>query len=198
VSHSLAERPVVLVDMDGVLADFDQELIERLHARHPAVPRIITRANFYVSDDYAEHADLVRSISNEAGFFDSLPMIEGALEGWQRILESGYHPRICSSPIRTNPYSKSEKLGWLEQHFAPVFGRLVVDEAIITSHKEEHSGIALVDDRPELANADRAPWQHIVFDTPYNRHVQQPRLYGWRDSNLLQLLQAAEIQFDQR
>lgn len=186
------ETPIVLVDMDGVLADFDKEVLQRLQDRHPHIPIVPERANFYVADDYPEHAALVRAISNEEGFFDSLPMVDGALDGWQRIIDLGYMPRICSSPIRTNPYSAPEKLGWLERHFAPVFGHWVVDQAIITRNKHKFEGIALIDDRPKLKGSDQAVWQHIIFDRPYNQNSPEPRLLGWDDPNLAHVLKAAQ------
>lgn len=52
---STHERPTVLVDMDGVLADFDAEAIARLQERHPNIPLLDTRINFYLSDDYPAH-----------------------------------------------------------------------------------------------------------------------------------------------
>lgn len=198
MSNCNPEALTVLVDMDGVLADFDLEIANRLAARHPHIPLAVSRTNFYVSEDYPEHAKLIKAMSDEEGFFASLPLVDGALNGWQQIIDCGYRPRICSSPISTNPYSKAEKLGWLEEHFVPVFGSWVVDQAIITKHKEEYDGIALIDDRPEVRNADMATWQHIIFDRPYNQHSRQPRLYGWGDGNLLQLLGAAEVRFGQR
>ena len=190
------EIPIVLVDMDNVLADFDQRILDQIAERHPDIA-IAARQNFSISDDYPEHVDVIRAMSDEAGFFKSLPVVEGALEGWQHILDGNYLPRICSAPISTNPYSKVEKLGWLEEHLAPVFGSWVVDQAIITKHKEAYTGIALIDDRAELRNAYKATWQHIVFDRLYNQHSRQPRLYGWRDRNLLRLLNAAAIRSTQ-
>ncbi|HEU4914886.1 MAG TPA: hypothetical protein VFT16_05830 [Candidatus Saccharimonadales bacterium] len=186
------EAPTVLVDMDGVLADFDQEIQSRLANRHPSIP-IAPRSNFYIAQDYPEHVDLVRSLSDEEGFFISLPVVDNALDGWQRILSNGYTPRICSSPIRTNQRSRQEKLGWLEREFVPIFGKWVVDQAIIAKDKAAYDGIALIDDRPGLQSADTASWQHIIFDRPYNKQSRQPRLYGWKDSNLLHLLKAAEV-----
>jgi 5'-nucleotidase len=183
--------------MDSVLSDFDQEVQNRLTERHPDIP-LVPRANFRISEDYPAHTQMVRAMSNEPGFFASLPLVDHALEGWQRMLSAGYHPRICSSPLSTNPHCEEEKMGWLETHLVPVFGRLVVDQAIITKNKEKYDAIALVDDRPEIENAGRATWQHIIFDQPYNVRSPQPRLYGWRDSNLLGLLRAAEIQYRQR
>ncbi len=179
----------VLVDMDGVLAGFDKEVLNRIEARYPHIPLLGARQNFYVSDDYPEHAQLVRELSDEQGFFDSLPLVDDALEGWERIIDLGYKPRICSSPISTNPNSRIEKLDWLRRHFTPVFGSVVVEQAIITKDKHEVDGIALIDDRPEIRHANEASWKHVIFDQPYNQHVPGLRLNGWLDEALPEVLE---------
>lgn len=187
--------------MDGVLADFDAEVHSRVAERHPDIrpldpfPEI---PDFYVSRHYPEeHYDTVRGISNEQGFFASLPMIPDAAYGWERVMRLGFRPQICSSPISTNPYSKEEKLGWLEENLAPLFGSWVVSTAIITRDKHLVSGAVLIDDRPAIQHAETATWQHIIFDQPANRGITGPtirRLKTWRDPNLPQLLrQSAQI-----
>ena len=184
----------VLVDMDGVIADFDKEVELRLKNRYPEIQITETRKKFYISDDYPEHSLLIRSISDEQGFFETLPLVDNALEGWQRIIDLGYHPVICSSPLGTNPYSKAEKLNWLRQHFSPIFGQWVVNQAIITPDKHLFGGIALIDDRPVLKNSDIATWKHILFDQEYNKDVtNKARLYGWLDDALPELLEVASI-----
>ena len=188
----------VLVDMDGVLARYDTEVIARLKKLHPQIPIIQERTNFYIADDYGEQSQLVRDIADQEGFFESLPVGIDALAGWQRLIDYGYHPRICSSPKLTNPYSEAEKLAWLRRHFAPHFGEWVADEAIITRDKHLYDGIALIDDRPEVHSASEATWQHIIFDKPYNQHVAAPRLRGWLDDNLSELLDAAAKEYAQR
>jgi 5'-nucleotidase len=183
-------KPIILIDMDGVLADFDAEIANRVKNRHPHIALLETRDNFYLSEDYPEYKALIRAISNEAGFFESLPLIDHAIEGWQRIIDLGYHPRICSSPIRSNPHSESEKRAWLQRHFSPLFGDSVATDAIITSDKHLFEGLALIDDRPELRNANNASWQHIIFDQPYNQTVDKPRIHGWLDTELAATLRA--------
>ena len=181
--------PIVTVDIDGVLADFDGEVKSRLKERHSNIPILETRENFYISDDYPEHRLKVRAISDEEGFFESLPLVKNALEGWQRLIDLGVHPLICSAPIQSNPFSKVEKLNWLQQHFVPVFGEWVVDQAIITSDKHLFHATALIDDRPQMKNAEMATWKHIIFDQPYNRDIlNQPRLHGWLDEALPEIL----------
>jgi 5'-nucleotidase len=185
-------KPIILIDMDGVLADFDTEIATRVKNRHPHIALLETRDNFYFSEAYPEYKTLIRAISNEAGFFNSLPLIDHALEGWQRIIDLGYQPRICSSPIRSNPHSESEKRAWLQRHFGPVFGDSVATDAIITSDKHLFDGLALIDDRPEVRNTADASWQHIVFDQPYNQTVDKPRIHGWLDTNLAAILHAVQ------
>lgn len=190
-NHTLSERQTVLIDMDGVQADFDSEVMERMTQQYPFIPLLGVRRNFYISDDYPEHRKLVLEISNEPGFFTSLAVVDNALEGWQRVIDLGYQPQVCSSPITANPRSEVEKLRWLQQHFAPVFGQYVVDTAIITKNKHEHNGVALIDDRPVVSRAAEANWQHIVFDKPYNQGTAGLRQYGWLDPNLADLLETA-------
>lgn len=196
------EQPekTVLVDMDGVKAKFDTHVINQLLKRYPDLPLLPQRENFYVGDDYPGLSDDVREIIMQPGFFRSLPVMEGAVEGIQTIIDAGYTPRICSSPIRNHPTCKAEKLAWLDDFFVPHFGAWVVETAIITRSKEEHDGIALIDDRPDvLALQHFAPWRHIMFDHPFNRrYATDFRLYGWDDSNLPNLLYACEELYLQR
>lgn len=185
----------VLVDMDGVIADFDGRVRSIMADEHPHIELVEPQQNFYVADDYPEHRELVRAVSRRQGFFESLPVMPGAFDGWQRLLDLGYHPQICTSPIVTNLTCESEKLGWLAKHFAPVFGDWVVDEAVVTSTKHLQDGIALIDDRPGLHLADQATWQYVVFDQPYNQHYHQGtehlRLRGWYDRELPAILDRA-------
>ncbi|MEI6054007.1 MAG: hypothetical protein WCQ49_01425 [Candidatus Saccharibacteria bacterium] len=182
---------IVLVDMDGVLVDFDGEVLRRMKTEFPYIKQLEEREKFYVSDDYPEHSELVRYISDQPGFFEALPLLDNAIEGWQRMVDLGYDPRICSSPMRSNPYCTSEKLVSIRKHLVPIFGELALVNAIISREKAEHNGIALIDDKPEIVNIEKASFTHIVFDQPYNRHVTNPRIKGWLDDNLERHLEQA-------
>jgi len=183
-------RPVVLIDMDGVIADYDQGIINQLTERYPEIPIKKTRINWYISDDYPEHNKLLRDISDEPGFFENLPLVENAIEGWQRLIDLGYHPVICSAPQQSNPHCKIEKLNWLRRVFVPVFGELIVDQAIIDKNKHLHGSFAIIEDNPTVPNADLALWQQILFNQPYNQNSQvELRMYGWLDKELPRLLE---------
>jgi len=178
----------VLVDMDGVLADFDSQVLHTMTQRHPEIPIRSVRENFQISDDYPAHFKIVSAISDAKGFFELLQPVENAIDGWRRLISLGYHPRVCSSPMKANPGSADEKLRWLAKHFAPVVGNSIVDEALITNDKYLADGRVLIDDRPQIKNYERAKWTHLIFDQPFNRHVQGPRLHGWLDEGLPTIL----------
>lgn len=192
------ELPVVLVDMDGVLANFDAELLSRVALRYPHIPHLEPEKStfFYTHENFdPEHQDLVHKLCLEEGFITSLPMIPGALDGWERIINAGYRPRICSSPLPT-AHCEIEKRDWLRQHFVPRFGAWVVDTAIITRHKQLVDGVALIDDRPPpLRDSDEATWEHIIFDRACNRGADTAeyiRITNWADPELPEKLALAE------
>lgn len=187
---------IALIDMDGVLADFDGAFHEQVRTTYPEITMLDPLPeppDFYAAKYYPEqHYQTLRAISNSEHFFASLPVMPGAIEGWQRVIDEGFRPQICSSPIGSNPYSKQEKLGWLEEHFAPVFGSWVVETAIITSDKHLSGGALLIDDRPNIRHAESAPWNHVIFDQPCNRHIETNlRLQNWFDPNLGSILRTA-------
>lgn len=193
---TIPEGPVVLVDMDGVLADFDAAFHEAVREQYPhatMLDPLPDPPSFYASQAYpGQFQSELRAISDAEHFFARLPVMPDAVEGWQRIIDEGFQPQICSSPIKSNPYSKVEKLGWLEEHLAPVFGSWVVETAIITSEKFKHPGAVLIDDRPDMPNSALASWQHVLFDQPCNRHVETDlRLSSWNDPNLGSILRKA-------
>jgi 5'-nucleotidase len=184
----------VLVDMDGVMADFEAPNNALVAAC--GVRPIVDRQDFYYADSYRDFPDVLETIYAEnrrPGFFRNFPVVDDAVEGWQRIMEAGFVPRVCSSPIEDHPTVIDEKKAWLAEHFAPRFGSWVVDTAIFNRDKSGYDAIAMIDDRPTLRNIESARWRHIVFDQSYNRQVETDfRLHGWRDERLGTLLRAAQ------
>lgn len=168
--------------MDGVLADFDGAVLQSL----PSPIERVARTNFYIARDYPQHLAEVKAVYSHPDFFYNLSPVAGAVEGWQRLLEFGYTPRVCTAPLTLNPKSVDGKISWLQKYLVPHFGTGIVDQAIIDKRKFDYDAFALIDDRPDVdTNGGKASWQHIVFDQPYNQAaLSQRRMFGWADPNL--------------
>lgn len=185
-SDSASSR-TVLVDMDGVLADFDSAVLAHLRTL-PGFAAAPARINWSVGDDYPMHRDEVEDYITRERFFASLPLVQDAAAGWQRIIDAGYAPRVCTAPLTANRHCEAEKREWVVRHLVPLFGPTVAEEMIVTAVKADYAGIALIDDRPTIHHAAVASWQHVVFDRPYNGTSAGPRLRGWRDPRLPRIL----------
>ena len=181
---------IFLIDQDGVMADFDGEVVRRMTERHPDIQQLASASanpQFYTALNYPEEArDTVWGISNEAGFIESLPLVPGVQEGWERLRSAGFWLRVCTAPLpeKYMPTCRAEKIAWLTHHF----GRAVAEQAIFTTRKHEQQGVGLLDDKPEITNAKKARWHHVIFDRPCNRDddTNRLRVVGWDDPDLVE------------
>ena len=93
---------LILLDQDGVLADFDRGFLEEWRRQFPDEPWVplAERKSFYVRDDYpSELREKVESIYNAKSFILNLPHIEGAIEAVNDLLALGHEIRVCTSPL---------------------------------------------------------------------------------------------------
>lgn len=163
----IEQAKTVLYDMDGVMVDFDTAALAKI----PEIERV-ARVSFYVADDYSgKQAELIKDVYNAPGFFESLEAMPGLMESWQSLIENGYHPRVASAPLSSNPTAIEGKIKWLARVMVPEFGPRVVEEAIIDKNKWKYKGLALIDDRfnvPRGINGvDSAEWEHILYGWPH-------------------------------
>jgi 5'-nucleotidase len=175
----------VLIDMDGVMADFDTAATAHLPRNE-----ILNRSNFYVAHDYPmETRPSIEAVYNAPGFFENLQPMPGMIEGWQALIDNGYHPRIASAPLSSNISAIEGKVKWLDRVMVPEFGASVVTEAIIDKDKWKYGGLVLLDDRPDVSMGPEgrnvAEWQHVLFGWTHLNKVPLAqtafRLLSWRD-----------------
>jgi hypothetical protein len=116
-------KPVVYLDMDGVLADFAAGYNERFGTNYQDGELPVPK----------EDPNLAKLQGSD--FFSTLPKFDSAdaLVGMVTRIFGSY--KICSSPLRGDlENSKANKTLWLQQHLRPQPG-----EIVITGRKEKYA-----------------------------------------------------------
>lgn len=173
----------ILVDMDGVIADFDQEFLQRWRKQHPDkfyIP-MEKRTLFYVKDEYPDDLKpLVQEVLLGTDFFATMMPVPGAKEALHEMEASGFEIFICSSPFNTYDNCVLEKYKWVEAFLGPAW----VKKIILTKDKTIINADFLIDDKPTITGVQDEPsWEHILYDRPYNKNVSKRRLTweNWKD-----------------
>ncbi|CAL9701367.1 unnamed protein product [Knipowitschia caucasica] len=187
MSSSGEKRLRVLVDMDGVLADFEGGFLRKFRARFPQEPFISLeeRRGFWVSAQYGELredlCDKAISIWESKDFFLELEPLPGAVEVVKQMSQmENTDVFICTSPIKRYQHCPQEKYAWVEKHLGHDF----LDQVILTRDKTLVSGDILIDDKPDILGVESSPsWEHILFSACHNLHQNCPqrRLTSWAD-----------------
>jgi len=128
-------KPIVYVDMDGVIADFDKN-VHLLGERDPA------RGECACPPEY---------------FFD-LDLFEGAQEALHE-LSKHYEVYILSTPQWKNVLSWTEKVRWIQKHFS----ELLHKRLILSHDKTLLKGDYLIDDRIQDGAFGTFEGEHIHF-----------------------------------
>lgn len=158
---------LVLVDQDGVLADFDRGFNVAWHAKYPDrdVVDLALRRNFHLRDDYPEYYRAeIKDLQASPGFILGLPPVPRALEAVRAMLDAGHDVRICTAPLSRFTHCVPEKFQWVEDHLGPEW----VARIVLTKDKTLVRGDVLIDDKPEVTGGLVPTWEHLVFEAPYN------------------------------
>lgn len=125
----------VYFDMDGVLADFELEAINR-------------KISFKV-------------LKNKVDAYRHLPIMLGAKEAVKRFIDAGYEIFVLTKIPSQNPYAATEKIFWLEDHFPELGDHIIIspDKGALGE-----PGHILIDDHPEWANAHNFKGQVLKFE----------------------------------
>ena len=172
----MSNKESLLIDMDGVMADTMGGMfnyVERQYGHSLAHEDV---RDYWFSG--LPKTEIIEALRSE-GFYRNLDVITGAVRAVNRLRnEFNGNVYVCSAPMSGAETSITEKRDWLTEHFDEDFAR----EAIITTDKTVVPGRIIVEDNPDIRGG---MWQQVMFDQPYNREVQYPRMYGWCDLQVI-------------
>jgi len=177
----------ILIDMDGVLSDFDGAFLNCWRELHPEkffIP-IEERTTFYVKEQYPDELKpLVSEIVWKPNFFRDMPPVNGGKEALTEMEKMGFEVFICTSPLSTYRNCVLEKFEWVEKHL----GAKWVNRIILTKDKTLVKADYIIDDKPEITGVENTPsWEHILYDCPYNRGINKRRITWKNWKSILEL-----------
>jgi 5'(3')-deoxyribonucleotidase len=167
-------EPIILIDMDDVLADLTGNWINLLNKRHGtsiirddlsvwnvgrSIP--IKFPNITSSEIYAP--------LSEPNLFRTLPVLPGVKPALREMKSLGWELVIVTSlPIVKHRPGMivQEKCEWIEEHLSEF---IKPRDLIFTYRKDLVKGNVLIDDAPH--NITSYPGPTIIYDRPWNRKV---------------------------
>ncbi len=170
----------ILVDMDGVIADFEKGFLDSYRKSYPDKPFVPLeqRTSFHVKEQYPDELQpLVEGIYLAKGFYLGLPPIEGSLKALSELAARGDEVYICTSPLLRNAFCIQEKYEWIIKHL----GKDWTKRMIVLKDKTIVHGDLLIDDRPDVIGVQQPTWKHILYSQPYNAQVNSKRRMTWQN-----------------
>ncbi len=187
-NHANASEFVLGVDLDGVVADYENGFRAFVAARKGVDPESIppandwslTRSGWPIADE-TEFLQLHREAVSDARMFANLNPIPGASEALWALSDAGIRIRIVTHRLVVN-FSHApavmDTVTFLDTWNIPYRDICFVrDKAVVGTD-------LLIDDAPhnilalrEARGADAA----MIFDQPYNRSLTGLRAHNWGD-----------------
>lgn len=175
---------VILVDMDGPLAEFEKGSLDAWRKQYPdrSYLRLEERKDWWSEKEWADlhpmYPQDMLNIVDSPGFFFNLKVVEGSKEALDIMINSGYVIKICSTPRAGLQHTEEDKYNWLLKHFS----KNIAESAIFTQDKTGVFGNYLIDDKPYISGSFIPQWKQILWDMPFNQQVNNfTRVKSWRE-----------------
>ncbi len=180
---------VLGVDLDGVCGDHTEAFRQVVAAELDVDPATLgpqTSWNYHewgLDDD--EFLRLHRKGVLEHRMFRSMPVMPGCAEALWRLSDAGVWIRLITHRLYTNwghAVAVADTVAWLDQSGIPY------RDLCFLGQKPQVEADAYIDDAPHNIEELRATGSPvIVFDQPYNRHLDGPRARSWAEVEQLVL-----------
>lgn len=185
---------VLNLDLDGVCADYKDALRDSL-VRHgmmdastvPSDDRYeLDRASGWPFDTFDDYIAAHKAAENEHLYATMRP-IDGAAHALQRLAAEHVYIRIVTHRLFVAGQHRmvvADTAQWLDEQHIPYMS------LCFTGLKDSMQATVSIDDSPSNIATLRKVGQHVVvFDQPYNRGFDGPRLRDWGDESVDRLLE---------
>jgi 5'-nucleotidase len=178
----LGDGLVIGVDLDGVCADYESALRSSVAARRgidPATlpPQVATGSFSEWGLTPETFEDAHRRAVVEDRIFRTMQPYPDVAEVLWRLSDAGVWIRIITHRLlfnRAHEISAADTAWWLDAH------RIPYRDLCFIGDKATVGADLYVDDSPHIIAALReAGRTAIVFDQPYNQHLDGPRVRSW-------------------
>ena len=178
-------KPVLAIDGDGVLIDFDNPALDYLRSRGVnKTYEQITDWSVFDGDEKME-SDFRREVAGKPGFCENMEPLPGAIEFVQAAKEH-YHIMIVTAPYEVSNWYEGRR-DWVVKRLG-----LPRKNVCFLSQKEFFDSDILVDDK----DTNILDWQArhpqklaIVKDQPWNRQSKFPatvkRATTWQSLSII-------------
>ncbi|MBC8035236.1 MAG: 5'(3')-deoxyribonucleotidase [Chitinophagaceae bacterium] len=167
-------RQSIAIDMDGVIADVEAQLIAWYYKETGQLMNRQIFSGVPEPDAFPDKTAVYRFVTSP-GFFRSMPLMPGAVEAVQALMNT-YDVFIVSAAMEF-PLSLYEKYEWLSEHLPFVSWKQVVfcgSKSIIRTDY-------MIDDHSK--NLDYFHGKAIMFTAGHNMHQQKHRrVNNWAEA----------------
>jgi 5'(3')-deoxyribonucleotidase len=178
---------VLGVDLDGVCGDYTAAFREVVAQHRGVDPASLTDARGWDFREWGlgleEFDQLHRKAVLEHRMFRTMPPVEGAADVLWRLSDGGVWIRIITHRLWVNwghAVAVADTVAWLDHNGIPY------RDICFLGAKPEVEADCYVDDAVHNVVALREAGNDvIVFDAPYNRHLDPPRARGWDEIETL-------------
>lgn len=166
-------KKTIAVDMDGVLADIETHFLN-VYNQNFGTQLTYEDIKGKTEREAFPNPDMAMKLAFTSGFFRSIPVVKGAVEGLKKLSEQ-FDVYIVSSAMEF-PQSLEEKYDWIAAHFPFIHWKKIVlcgDKSIINTD-------FMIDDH--CKNLDHFKGTPILFSAFHNINVHKyPRVNNWKE-----------------
>lgn len=178
-------RPVCLIDLDGTLIDYEEQLLFDLNQIKAPDEPTLTTLDAILPDYITRRMDLIRQSST---WWKNLPERHLGMDLLRLVCEVGFRPVICTKGPKHNSDAWKGKVDWCIAHLSPL------PDIDITRDKGLTYGRVLIDDYPDYVEGwlKYRPRGLVIMPThDYNKDFKHPQVLHYGGAEDYEMVRAA-------